>query len=49
MQSIIIDKGEDCDFPEPEESYNNNGCFISSSIILLYLVTMFHYIIYKGV
>ena len=48
MQSIVIDKGEDFDFPEPEETYNN-GCLISSSIILLYLVTVFHYILYKGV
>jgi hypothetical protein len=49
MQSIVINKGEEFDFPEPEETYNNNGCLISSSIILLYLITVFHYIIYKGV
>lgn len=48
MQSIVIDKGEDFDFPVPE-TYDNNGCLISGSIILLYLITVFHYIIYKGV
>jgi len=49
MQSIVIDKGEEFDFSELEETHDNNGCLISSSIILLYLVTVFHYIIYKGI
>ena len=49
MQSIVIDKDEEFDFSELEETYDNKGCIISGSIILLYLVTVFHYIIYKAI
>lgn len=47
MHSIQIDEDDDIDVSDPIDAYPENGCVISSATIVLFSVTVLHYIFDK--